>query len=326
MRLEQELSEAMGEHVASVRAPATMGTAIRRRHRARRIRVRTAGAALVTAAVAAAVPSYVALNAGSQPATGGPAASAAQQGSDARAGVVPRVKVPSVLKLTVAEARAILEEARFAVTVEGGTDGAEGTEGESLVVTQTPPPGESAAQGSTVRLVTAGEFSPSPTSSPDSGLRKAPMPQDLGDLGDGRAFGGVRFGYLPEELVWGKWSVKNAFGTTSYSTSWRRSDVEDGAYAIQAMVFRGDAAAQMSKRMKNYGRQGAELLKVGGRNAYLAPMEAFRIEEGRTLTLVWAVRKGLVVQVMMSPGYEKELGDRAKPEIRKVAEGVAPTG
>ncbi|MGJ6962704.1 PASTA domain-containing protein [Streptosporangium sp. G11] len=324
MRLEQELSEAMGEHVASVRAPSTMGAAIRRRARARRIRIRTAGAALVTAAVAAAVPSYVALNAGSQPAVGGPAAPAARQGSDARAGVVPQVKVPVVLKMTVAEARAVLEEARFAVTVEGGA-GAE--EGESLVVEQIPGPGESAVQGSGVRLVAIGELSPSSTASPGGGPGEVSMPQDLGDLGDGRAFGGVRFGYLPEGLVWGKWSVKNGFGTTSYSTSWQRPGLPEGHYDVQAVVFEGDAAARAAKRMKEYGRQGAESIRVGGRNAYLAHMgEAGQVEEDGTLTLAWTERKGLAVEVMMSPDYARELGDRVGTEIRKVAEGVAPTG
>ncbi|GAA2215077.1 hypothetical protein GCM10009850_105440 [Nonomuraea monospora] len=56
MTIEDDLAGAMAAHVSSVQAAPDLGRSVRRRHRARTIRLRTAGAALVTAAVAAAVP------------------------------------------------------------------------------------------------------------------------------------------------------------------------------------------------------------------------------------------------------------------------------
>ncbi|GAA2827874.1 hypothetical protein [Nonomuraea rubra] len=60
MTIEDDLAAAMAAHVSDVRAAPGLGRAVRRRHHARVIRFRTAGAALLTAAVAAAVP--VAMN------------------------------------------------------------------------------------------------------------------------------------------------------------------------------------------------------------------------------------------------------------------------
>ncbi|MEU4833668.1 PASTA domain-containing protein [Streptosporangium sp. NPDC023615] len=125
--------------------------------------------------------------------------------------VVPPVEVPRAIKMTVAEARAVLEAAGLTASVEGETAEA------GLVVEQTPDIGESVPHGSTVRLVAIDPARPAPSSTTGGSEERTAMPQDLGDLGDGRAFGGVRFGYLPDGLEWGKWSGKNGFGTTSYT-------------------------------------------------------------------------------------------------------------
>ncbi|GAA2865282.1 hypothetical protein GCM10010517_24600 [Streptosporangium fragile] len=325
MSLEQELSEAMRGHVAGVRASSLMGTAIRRRHRARRLRFRVAGAALATAAVAGAVPAYLALNAGPPPAAGGPAAPA---GGEARAGVVEQVKVPDVGKKSVAEARAALAGVGLTVTVGNGAPGGSSPlpepDDDDLVVEQIPAAGQAVPKGSAVELFAVAR--PAATSSPEAGPEKVSMPQDLGDLGDGREFGGVEFTYLPGGLVWGEWSVKNGFGVASYSTSWKKPDLPAGHYSVQAVVYRGDAAVAVTERMKGYRGQGAEPIKVGGRTAYLvnAGEAVGTIEESGTPTLVWAVGKGLAVEVMMSPDYAGELGGEAPAELRKIAEGVVP--
>ncbi|MFI6506541.1 PASTA domain-containing protein [Streptosporangium sp. NPDC050855] len=314
MTLEQELSEAMGEHVADVRASSLMGTRIRRRHRGRRVRVRTAGAALVTVAVAGAVPSYLALTEGPRATVAGPAGTE----SEARAGIAPPVEVPRAIKMTVAEARAVLEAAGLTASVEGETGEA------GLVVEQTPEIGESVPRGSAVRLVAIDPARPGPSSTADGPEEKTTMPQDLGDLGDGRAFGGVRFGYLPDGLEWGKWSGKNGFGTTSYTTTWQRPGLPEGEYDVQAVVYRDGAVAQLKKRMRGYERQGAEPITIDGRTAYLvrAGEAASRIDENGTLTLVWTENRDVAVEVMMSPGYAGGFGDRAEAEMRKIAEGV----
>ncbi|WP_405144519.1 peptidylprolyl isomerase [Sphaerisporangium sp. NBC_01403] len=77
MNVEEALKDAMSAHVADVRAPVMMGQAVRRRHRSHVVRFRTAGAAVLTVAVAGAFPAYMALTPDQAPqrSLNGPAAS-----------------------------------------------------------------------------------------------------------------------------------------------------------------------------------------------------------------------------------------------------------
>ncbi|MFF5212920.1 PASTA domain-containing protein [Streptosporangium sp. NPDC000396] len=326
MRLEEELAEAMQAHVVNVHATPMMGKTIRRRHRTHKIWFRTAGAALVTAAVAGAVPTYLALNAGPAPVT--PAAQGAQPTGDAVATVVQEVVVPDVTGLKVGEATEKLQSAGLRVALEGPT-----IEPDWVTREQSPAGGAKALEGSTVTLTAAEAPDPARSATPDgdgNADAEVSQPQDLGDLGDGREFGGIRIGYLPEGLVWGKWSVKDTFGKSSYSTSWRKPDLAPGLYSVQAIVYKGGAAAEMVKRLTGYRKEGVKPVEFGDTKGYLVRMgEAGRLDDNDELgtpTIVWMERPGLAVELMMSPAYLEELGkDKTEDELKKVAASVEST-
>ncbi|MFC6897672.1 PASTA domain-containing protein [Nonomuraea dietziae] len=159
--------------------------------------------------------------------------------------IVTEVTVPDLTDMTLAEAQAALR----AVGLVG-----EKLTGHEHVFDQEPKPGTEVSTSSTVKLYLVEE-----------------RPQTLGDLGDGRTFGGITLGYLPEGLVWSKWSNKwsgkKARGGTSYTTSYDTPDGRPGRYGIQVMVHEGKAGRQVEARLK---RDGVELVDLGGRQAYVA--------------------------------------------------------
>ncbi|MFI7127752.1 PASTA domain-containing protein [Nonomuraea sp. NPDC050153] len=297
MTIEDELTDAMAAHVAGVQAPPDLGGSVRRRNRSRVLRFRVAGAALVTAAVAVAVP--VALNSG-EPAGGNVAS------GQNRAVMQEDVTVPDVTGKTATEATEALRAAGLLADLAA-------TEVRNNRVTdQKPAAGQQVTPGSHVELT----LEPPPVT----------MPQDLGDLGDGREFGGIRLDYLPEGLEWGKWSGKDGFGKRSYTTTFDKPGNEPGHYSVQVIVFE-DAAAKSA--LTRFPEDGAESVDVGGEKARLATLsEGGEIvpdgsEEG-TLTIAWKLRDGLAVEVCLSPDYVKDVDGRA--EAKKIAEGIRATG
>ncbi|MET7337190.1 PASTA domain-containing protein [Nonomuraea sp. NPDC005650] len=297
MTIEDELTDAMAAHVAGVQAPPDLGGSVRRRNRSRVLRFRVAGAALVTAAVAVAVP--VALNSG-EPA-GGNAASGQN-----RAVMQEDVTVPDVTGKTATEATETLRAA-------GLLAGLAATEARNdRVAGQKPAAGQQVAPGSQVELT----LEPPP----------ATMPQDLGDLGDGREFGGIRLDYLPDGLEWGKWSGKDGFGKRSYTTTFDKPGNEPGHYSVQVIVFE-DAAAKSA--VARFPKDGAEVVDLGGGlKARLATLgeggEIVPDGADGTLTIAWKLRDGLAVEVCLSPDYVKDVDGPA--EAKKIAEGIRATG
>ncbi|MEV0197292.1 PASTA domain-containing protein [Nonomuraea sp. NPDC050691] len=298
MKVEDLLAEAMERQVGHVQAPPTLGRAVRRRHRAHVIRFRAAGAALVTAAVAVAVP--LALNTGG-PASA-PAASSPTSGQDSA--VVDSVTMPDVTGMKIADAVAAVRAAGL------GVDGPEPVSPESadeIVVTQKPAAGVEVARGELVVL---------------KSMTRAKGPQDLGDLGDGRTFGGIHVGYLPEGLDWSRWSGKNGFGKTSYTTSYAPGGDETDGYGVQIVVFEGEATQFVRKRM------GAmPSVKIGDREGYLADVSeggevAKEPGDDTTATIGFFLRDKLAVEVYISPVYAKKVD--AAAELKKIAEGIEP--
>ncbi|WP_248966064.1 hypothetical protein [Sphaerisporangium perillae] len=155
------------------------------------------------------------------------------------------------------------------------------------------------------------------------------MPQDLGDLGDGRAFGGIRIGYLPDGLKWGEWSGKNGFGTTSYTTTWAEPGAEPGMYAVQMVVFRGAAAKRMRPLLQTYRADDkAVRVTVHGAQGAIANLgEASEVTDaGGTPTLLWFLGRDMAVEIMMSPDYAGKLGpEDTTRELKKIANGVRAT-
>ncbi|MCC5581364.1 PASTA domain-containing protein [Microtetraspora sp. AC03309] len=321
MNVEEVLKEAMTSRVAGVQAPPTMGQRIRRRNRSHVVRFRTAGAALLTVAVAGAVPVY--LSSTSAPVAapvGAPGGTSEPVGDDhALSGNV----VPDVVGMTNDTVREVLEAAGFKVAWRKviHEERAPGT-----IITQQPAAGTVAPEGSTVEITMATSGGPQPkesgqpTPTPSS---EAPMPQDLGDLGDGRTFGGAHFGYLPDGLVWGKWSGKDGFGRTSYTTTWvEPGRTGTGEYSVQAVVYKGKAARDRR------GFAKGDPVMIHGKRGFLGPLTEGGDVAGSspetTLTLVWFDRENLAVEIMFSPTFAEKLGgDAAAAEIQKIAEGVA---
>ncbi|MGI5161289.1 PASTA domain-containing protein [Microbispora sp. CA-102843] len=329
MNVEEALKDAMAAQVAGVHASPSLGQAVRRRSRRHVVRFRTAGAAVLTAAVAVSVP--VALTArpdtapvaGSLAGTGatGPGAPAASAvGSDDTV-ATPEGVVPDVVGKSAAEVDALLKEAGYEVRItKVVTDEAPA----GTVFAQMPQPGTAAPAGAAVTITIATTAAPSPTAT--TGTEDPQMPQDLGDLGDGRMLGGVHVGYLPEGLEWGKWSGKDGFGKRSYTTSWVEPGLEPGMYSVQMIVYRKDAASVLAKRMQGYAAQGAKPVEAGGSKAYLVSLSegGDRILDGGTRTIVWTLAPGVGVEVMISPDYAAKLGEAAADrELKKIVAGVA---
>ena len=336
MNVEEALKDAMAAQVAGVHASPSLGQAVRRRSRRHVVRFRTAGAAVLTAAVAVGVPVALTARPGAVPAAGsahgsaagsaagtgatGPAAPAGAETAPGDTVAVPGGVVPDVLGRSAGQVQALLKEAGYTVRVTKVVteDNPPGT-----VIAQVPPPGTVAPTGSAVTITIATTAAPTPAAT--TGTEDPRLPQDLGDLGDGRAFGGVHVGYLPEGLEWGRWSGKDGFGRRSYTTSWVEPGLEPGMYSVQMVLYRKEAAALFARRMQGYAAQDAKPIEVGGRKAYLVSLSegADKIMDGGTRTLVWTLASGVGAEVMISPDYAAKLGDAAADkELKKIAAGV----
>ncbi|MGW4644842.1 hypothetical protein ACWEN6_40495 [Sphaerisporangium sp. NPDC004334] len=317
MNIEEALKEAMSARVADVRAPAMMGQAVRRRHRAHLTRFRTAGAAALTVLVAGSFPAYTALTSGHglapnpAPAPAGPAvASSGAPASDTPTALGDPSQAPTALGDPSQAPTALGDPSQEPTAVGDPSQAPTSVPSEDGVDTATMPPSAATAE---------------PSQDDRSGL-----PQDLGDLGDGRAFGGVRVGYLPEGLQWGKWSGKNGFGTTSYTTSWAESGLQPGEYSVQMVIYEGAAAKRERSKLKDYRADAkATRVNVHGSAAVIATLgEASEITgDGGTPTILWSPGRGLMAEAMISPDYARKLGaDHTGRELKKIAEAVRPTG
>ncbi|WP_327043668.1 PASTA domain-containing protein [Microbispora sp. NBC_01189] len=335
MNVEEALRDAMAAQVAGVHAPPSLGQSVRRRSRRTTVRFRTAGAAVLTAAVAVGVPVALTARPGADPIVGG----LAGPGTGAGAGVttpvpatpsetgsgdtvaVPVGVVPDVVGKSAGDVMTLLDNAGFTVRI---VKVVTGDAPEGTVIAQMPAPGTTAPAGAAVMITVATAVVSTSDTTPDA--QTSWTPQDLGDLGNGRTLGGVHVGYLPRELEWGKWSGKDGFGTESYTTSWVEPGLEPGVYSIQLIVYRKEAASLLAKRLRGYAAQGAKPVDVDGRRAYLVSLSegGDRITDGGTRTITWTLASGVGIEVMMSPDYEAKLGRAAADrELRKIAAGVA---
>ncbi|MCG5217115.1 PASTA domain-containing protein [Streptosporangium sp. KLBMP 9127] len=321
MNAEEALKEAMSAQVADVQATPALGGAVRRRHRGRILRFRTAGAALVMVAIAGAVPAYLAVTSGSDP-------TAAPATREAAATVRSGIAVPDVVGMDAKAARRTLEAAGLVSQYKMGPRS--DTTPANIVVSQDPAAGAEAEPGTEVAITLPAAR---PEREPQEAINQE-LPPDLGDLGEegGHRFAGVDFVYLPEGLKWTHWFVRNTFGKTSDSTMWNDSGKNTDAYGIQVIVYSGDAVDKISERMTGYGKQGAEPIDIRGKEAYLVSVgeavgelandENTPPGEGSTRTLIWVVNPDLAIELMMSPDYAKRIDGDA--ELKKVAEALRP--
>jgi hypothetical protein len=155
------------------------------------------------------------------------------------------------------------------------------------------------------------DFPPTPSATPD-----------LGDLGDGRAFGRVKVGYLPDGLQWSHWSLN--FGD-QYTTSWNYDGDRNGFYCVQIYVYEGQAVQEVDERVLAYRDEGkGEEVTIGDRTGYLITQGVGEDGMKGTPTIILNVGEGRRVEVMFSPVYAKEFNgtEGVDRELKKIAEGL----
>ncbi|MFC4590571.1 hypothetical protein [Sphaerisporangium corydalis] len=311
MSIEEELKEAMAARVADVRAPAMMGAAVRRRHRSHVVRFRTAGAAALTVVVAGAFPAYTALTSGPSSLGGGPAAGPTE----------PAVPPSDASLVPPSDAPPVTPSGDPTTGFTPGVPSGDPTTGFSPgVPSESPPDGVDMASP---EPMPSDAFTAAPNDRPTG------MPQDLGDLGDGREFGGIRLGYLPDFLKWGGWSGKNGFGVTSYTTTFDEPGAKDGVYGVQVVVFEGQAAQRVKPLLRTYRAASERRVSVHGAEGALAALgEGSEVTEDNsgTPTIVWFPKRDLAIEVMISPVLAERLGAKdTRRELKKIANGVGVT-
>jgi hypothetical protein len=144
-------------------------------------------------------------------------------------------------------------------------------------------------------------------------------PKELGDLGDGRAFGHVRVGYLPKGLRWQHWSVD--FGD-KYSTAWNYDGKASSLYCVEIYVYEGQAVQEFDDRERTYrNKKKGKEVAVGDRTGYLVVQWVGEDGMKGTPSLFLNMGEGLRAEVMFSPVYAKKLGAaKTTRELKKIAE------
>jgi hypothetical protein len=150
-------------------------------------------------------------------------------------------------------------------------------------------------------------------------------PPELGDLGDGKEFGHVKVGYLPERLKWSNWSVN--FGD-SYSTSYNFDGDKNGFYCVQISMYEEAAVQEIDDRIQRYRDEGdGEEVTIGDRTGYLVIQHVGEDGMKGTPTLFLKMGDRQRAEIMFSPVYAKEFSgsEAVSTELRKIAEGLTST-
>ncbi|MEU8247608.1 hypothetical protein [Nonomuraea sp. NPDC048916] len=155
-----------------------------------------------------------------------------------------------------------------------------------------------------------------------------PVPSDppnLGDLGDGKEFGHVKVGYLPERLRWSHWSVD--FGDR-YSTSYDYKGDKRGFYCVQIFMYEEAAVQEIGDRIQGYRDEGdGEEVTIGDRTGYLVVQGVGEDGMKGTPTIFLKMGDSQWAEIMFSPTYAKEFSGAGavNAELKKIAEGLTST-
>ncbi|MDR8408229.1 hypothetical protein MTP10_05720 [Nonomuraea sp. 3-1Str] len=147
-------------------------------------------------------------------------------------------------------------------------------------------------------------------------------PPSLGDLGDGKAFGRVKVGYLPDGLQWSHWSVDNG---DAYTTSWNYDGDKNGFYCVQIYVYEDQAVQEIDDRVKAHRDEGeGEEVTVGDRTGYTVVQGVGEDGGKGTPTLFLNMGERRRAEIMFSPMYVKKLDgpEAVDRELKKIAEGL----
>ncbi|WP_327588312.1 hypothetical protein OHA25_15775 [Nonomuraea sp. NBC_00507] len=150
-------------------------------------------------------------------------------------------------------------------------------------------------------------------------------PPDLGNLGDGKEFGHVKVGYLPERLQWSQWSVD--FGDR-YSTAYNYEGDDTGSYRVQIYMYEEAAVQEVDDRIQGYREEGeGEEVAIGDRSGYLVVQDVGEDGMKGTPTLFLRMGDRQWAEIMVSPMYVKEFSgiEAVTAELKKIAEGLTST-
>lgn len=150
-------------------------------------------------------------------------------------------------------------------------------------------------------------------------------PPDLGDLGDGKQFGHVKVGYLPDRLRWQQWSID--YGDR-YSTAFDHKGDKHGFYCVQIFVYEEAAVQEVDDRIQGYREEGdGEEVTVGDRTGYLIVQDVGEDGMKGTPTIFLRMTDKRWAEIMFSPTYAKEFSgaEAVTTELKKIAEGLTST-
>ncbi|GGP16998.1 hypothetical protein LDL08_40910 [Nonomuraea glycinis] len=150
-------------------------------------------------------------------------------------------------------------------------------------------------------------------------------PRELGDLGDGKEFGQVKVGYLPERLRWSNWSVD--FGDR-YSTSYNFDGDKNSFYCVQIYMYEEAAVQELDDRIQQYRDEGdGEEVTIGDRTGYLVIQHVGEDGMKGTPTLFLRMGDRQRAEIMFSPTYAKEFSgaEAVSAELKRIAEGLTST-
>ncbi|WP_433255683.1 hypothetical protein ACQPYK_15275 [Streptosporangium sp. CA-135522] len=172
---------------------------------------------------------------------------------------------------------------------------------------------------------------PAATASPDTTDHAVPQPfeppplptpsptRDFGDLGDGKAFGHVKVGYLPDGLRWSNWSIDSG---DEYTTAWNYDGDKNGFYCVQIFVYEDQSAQRSRDRVRSYRDESeGEEVTIGGRTGYLVTQWVGEDGGKGTPTMFLDMGPDRMAEIMFSPVFAKKLHTRkaVERELRKIA-------
>ncbi|MET8385122.1 hypothetical protein ABZV14_19210 [Streptosporangium canum] len=170
-------------------------------------------------------------------------------------------------------------------------------------------------------------FEPPPLPTPSPTL-------DFGDLGDGKAFGRVKVGYLPDGL---QWSHRSSDWGDAYTTSWNYDGDKSSFYCVQIFVHEGQALQEARERVRSYRVDSkglssrddskGEEVTIGDRTGYRITQWVGEDGGKGTPTMFLDMGPGRMAEIMFSPVFVKDLGtpEAVERELRKIAEGLTAT-
>lgn len=153
----------------------------------------------------------------------------------------------------------------------------------------------------------------------------------FGDLGDGRKFGHVRVGYLPDGLRWGDWSIDLG---DRYATVWNYDGKASSGYGVEIYVYENEAVQEVDDRVQSYrddaygtDAEGGKDVTVGGRTGYMVVANVGEDGGAGSPTLFLNMGEKRRAEIMFSSIIVKRLGSAqaVDRELRKIAEGLTAT-